>query len=674
MKHVAMVLLVVLALVSSANTTFAKPPDHLRPVEYVPGQTVLPHTPHAKADTLYIFGGPGTLEGKFQTADLQPDSQGWTSEDLTLLDMEGDIWQIDSFNCANLDPGVPDNHAWWCGSTYTPCAYNPADQGGGYGNQMDVSLVWEAEVPTAGSSVTMGISFAINWDLEENFDFVALEYYRASVDSWMELALYTGTASGVLEDIPFSVNTTDLVDGTTLRLRFHGTSDVAVSSEDCGGIYGDFSSDGAAQIDNIVVTCDPGSGPVQVGDTETCEPGDPTSWSLELPPGVGDFAKVWDYLPEDLSPQLNDTPRWAFIDDGEVEPASPGYTYGFSYGPDGYCVNADGGLLGPGHLIYNMVRSPLIPLPAGDYQEVLFAFEEYLHQVYDGGYPVLTCAEFRSTADPTGADGWTDWAIAENMLWYGGPSYVTREYPILSFLVEDCTFIQVSVGVRQVDWWGAVTQISSPAPYYDNVRLKAVMATPVPSGTFVVAEDVEYVGTLEVELNCDITNAVEMRFKNGEEEWPAEWLPYADTHDWLLVDGPEGERTVHAQFRNEDDAVLELSDVVIFAPSVGVEDHPDEPLPEAFTSLVLDQNYPNPFNPCTSISFGLPEDQLVHLTVHDLSGRRVAVLHHGALGAGRHTILWDGKNSAGHQLASGTYVYRLVTEREARTRRMTLIK
>ncbi len=170
-------------------------------------------------------------------------------------------------------------------------------------------------------------------------------------------------------------------------------------------------------------------------------------------------------------------------------PELPGYNTGFDYGPGGFCVNAAGGLMGPGNYIYNMVRSPAIAIPAGEYQDVLFLFEEYIHQVSDGnGFPVFSTAEVRSTADPTGMDGWSPWMSLGN-LWYGGPGYVTREYSLGSVLVEDCTYLQVSFGARQVDWWGPATLNSSPAPYYDNVRVLFVLEeSPIPT----LASEPEY--------------------------------------------------------------------------------------------------------------------------------------------------------------------------------------
>ena len=91
-----------------------------------------------------------------------------------------------------------------------------------------------------------------------------------------------------------------------------------------------------------------------------------------------------------------------------------------------------------------------------------------------------------------------------------------------------------------------------------------------------------------------------------------------------------------------------------------------EETPKAFT---LDQNYPNPFNPSTTVRFTLPETAPVSLTVYDMLGRKVAVLADGVLAAGQHEVRFD----ASH-LASGTYLYRLVTVEQTFVKQMILMK
>lgn len=72
--------------------------------------------------------------------------------------------------------------------------------------------------------------------------------------------------------------------------------------------------------------------------------------------------------------------------------------------------------------------------------------------------------------------------------------------------------------------------------------------------------------------------------------------------------------------------------------------------------LSLMQNRPNPFNPTTEIEYEITEPGRTVLSVHDLLGRRVAVLVDGDVDPGRYSVTFK----AG-ELASGIYLYTLQT-------------
>lgn len=63
--------------------------------------------------------------------------------------------------------------------------------------------------------------------------------------------------------------------------------------------------------------------------------------------------------------------------------------------------------------------------------------------------------------------------------------------------------------------------------------------------------------------------------------------------------------------------------------------------------------YPNPFNPTTTLSYDLAADAQVRLVIYDILGRVIATLESGFRSAGRHSVIWDGKN-----VSSGTYLVR----------------
>lgn len=73
----------------------------------------------------------------------------------------------------------------------------------------------------------------------------------------------------------------------------------------------------------------------------------------------------------------------------------------------------------------------------------------------------------------------------------------------------------------------------------------------------------------------------------------------------------------------------------------------------------LAQNYPNPFNPQTTITYHLPQTAEVELSVYNILGQKVRVLVSGHQSAGSHSVIWDGRNTAGQRVPSGIYFYRL---------------
>jgi hypothetical protein len=98
---------------------------------------------------------------------------------------------------------------------------------------------------------------------------------------------------------------------------------------------------------------------------------------------------------------------------------------------------------------------------------------------------------------------------------------------------------------------------------------------------------------------------------------------------------------------------------------------PRKPAPPA----TLAPCFPNPFNPRTTIVFEIPAPEAVSLRVFDLSGRLVKGLVTAEVrSAGRHEVVWNGRDDAGRRVASGTYVYRLDAGDFSEARRMVLAK
>ena len=93
--------------------------------------------------------------------------------------------------------------------------------------------------------------------------------------------------------------------------------------------------------------------------------------------------------------------------------------------------------------------------------------------------------------------------------------------------------------------------------------------------------------------------------------------------------------------------------------------------PEAFETI---NNYPNPFNPTTTIEFNLTKPGYANLSVYNLTGQKVCELASGDLGIGKHSYLWNGRDSKGTPVSSGIFFTRLETRDNVISNRMMLVK
>jgi hypothetical protein len=88
----------------------------------------------------------------------------------------------------------------------------------------------------------------------------------------------------------------------------------------------------------------------------------------------------------------------------------------------------------------------------------------------------------------------------------------------------------------------------------------------------------------------------------------------------------------------------------------------------------LHQNHPNPFNPETDISYSIPVDGRMALSIYNVRGQKVKTLVESNQAAGYYTVHWDGTDEQGRKVASGIYFYRLQAGERTETKKMILMK
>jgi len=92
------------------------------------------------------------------------------------------------------------------------------------------------------------------------------------------------------------------------------------------------------------------------------------------------------------------------------------------------------------------------------------------------------------------------------------------------------------------------------------------------------------------------------------------------------------------------------------------------------SGYALCQNVPNPFNAWTTIRYALAGADIVRLSLYALSGQRIRTLVDGEHTAGSYSVVWDGTDEAGRDVASGVYVCRMETGNYRAVRKLVLVR
>ncbi len=80
-------------------------------------------------------------------------------------------------------------------------------------------------------------------------------------------------------------------------------------------------------------------------------------------------------------------------------------------------------------------------------------------------------------------------------------------------------------------------------------------------------------------------------------------------------------------------------------------------------------NYPNPFNPSTTISFSLPDEGFVKLSICNIQGEETEILINNYLKSGFHEVVFDAKD-----YASGVYLCTIKTSEFTDTNKLVLVR
>ena len=97
----------------------------------------------------------------------------------------------------------------------------------------------------------------------------------------------------------------------------------------------------------------------------------------------------------------------------------------------------------------------------------------------------------------------------------------------------------------------------------------------------------------------------------------------------------------------------------------------EEFLPNDF---YLKSPYPNPFNPITSLELSVSKIKAGKISIIDILGREISVIHTGMLSPGNYSFSWNGRNKYGNSVGSGTYFVVAKFENKSQFRKILLLK
>ncbi len=142
----------------------------------------------------------------------------------------------------------------------------------------------------------------------------------------------------------------------------------------------------------------------------------------------------------------------------------------------------------------------------------------------------------------------------------------------------------------------------------------------------------------------------------GSNPLPEDTPVYSGAHDWVeaLFDlsSHEGNARVRFVFASDGAVTAEgwyVDDAQLILAFSGLDETPP------IQSLQLTPASSNPANGACALRLELPRAARADVEIFDATGRRVRTLLHGAVPAGVHPLVWDGRDEAGRPAGAGIY-------------------
>lgn len=241
----------------------------------------------------------------------------------------------------------------------------------------------------------------------------------------------------------------------------------------------------------------------------------------------------------------------------------------------------------------------------------------------------------------------------------------TSENNIISHAkIEHCIFIWFS---NYGSFFGGGLAIGS-----NNNKISNIEIENLENGIFVLSDISAFLYKIHVKGTNEPIPACQIKVAGYLPEW-SDSLGY---FEYKLPPASYTMQVMHPWFENTSvsnvsTVVGEDTDIVIYMDNLWVDNADEETVS---TPKLQINNYPNPFNPSTTISFSLPQKEDVSVKVYNIRGQLVRSLVDENMLAGKHNIMWHGKDSSGKKVGSGVYFYKIKTKTKSRVGKMLLLK
>lgn len=135
-------------------------------------------------------------------------------------------------------------------------------------------------------------------------------------------------------------------------------------------------------------------------------------------------------------------------------------------------------------------------------------------------------------------------------------------------------------------------------------------------------------------------------------------IPHPNDFYWIQVETDHNPKQIRIRFTETE-----------YRPDFQI------PTPSAASNPLLDvKTFPNPFNPDVQLEFSLVTSQVLDIAIYNLRGQKVRQICQDLIPAGKHSFVWNGRDTNNCSVASGVYLVRIKAGKDTQTRKIMLLK